>query len=83
VPKSPSNHFANFLKACKGEEKCRSNFAVAAPLCQVMGLGVIAQQLNTRLIFDPNKKQITNSKEGNALLAGPPPRKGWEQFYKV
>jgi hypothetical protein len=25
VPKSPSNHFANFLKACKGEEKCRSS----------------------------------------------------------
>ncbi len=26
VPKSPSNHFANFLKACMGEEKTRSPF---------------------------------------------------------
>lgn len=83
VPKSPSNHFANFLKACRGEEKCRSSFAVSGPLCQMMGLGVIAQQLNAQLQFDPGKKRFTNSKAGNDLLDGPPPRKGWESFYKV
>ncbi|ACU05081.1 Gfo/Idh/MocA family protein [Pedobacter heparinus] len=83
VPESPSNHFANFLKACKGEEDCRSSFAIAGPLCQVMALGVLAQRLNTRLVFDAHKKQISNSKIGNELLAGPPPRKGWSQFYKM
>jgi hypothetical protein len=83
VPKTTSNHFANFLKACKGEEKCRSSFDVAGPLCQVMALGVLAQRLNTKLFFDSRKKQITNSKAGNELLVGPPPRKGWEQFYKM
>ncbi|WP_297820649.1 hypothetical protein [Segetibacter sp.] len=83
VPVSPSNHFANFLKACKGEEKCRSSFDIAGPLCQVMALGVLAQQLNTRLIFDSKTKQITNNKMGNQLLVGPPPRKEWEQFYKM
>lgn len=83
VPKSPSNHFENFLKSCKGEETCRSSFAVAGPLCQVMALGVLAQRLNTKLMFDSKTKQITNNKVGNQLLVGPPPRKGWEQFYKV
>jgi len=83
VPVSPSNHFANFLKACKGEEKCRSSFDIAGPLCQVMALGVLAQRLNTRLVFDAHKKQITNSTVGNGLLVGPPPRKAWEQFYKM
>ena len=83
VPESPSNHFANFLKACKGEEKCRSSFDIAGPLCQVMALGVLAQRLNTRLVFDANKKQITNNNVGNELLVGPPPRKGWEQYYKM
>ena len=83
VPPSPSNHFENFLKACKGEEKCRSSFDVAGPLCQVMALGVLAQRLNTKLMFDRQKKQITNNKEGNQLLTGPPPRKGWEQYYKM
>ena len=46
VPKSPSNHFAIFLRACKGEEKCRSSFDIADPLSQVLVLGVTAQRLN-------------------------------------
>jgi predicted dehydrogenase len=83
VPKSPSDHFANFLKACKGEEKCRSSFAVAGPLCQAMAIGVIAQQVNARLSFDPATKQITNHQVANGLLAGVPPRKDWEQFYQL
>ncbi|RKE46913.1 Gfo/Idh/MocA family oxidoreductase [Sphingobacterium detergens] len=83
VPKSPSNHYANFLKACKGEEKTRSAFEIAGPLSQVFCLGVIAQRLNTKLIFDPQKKEISNDKFANALLAGPPPARGWEQYYKM
>lgn len=83
VPESPSNHFANFLKACKGEEQTRSPFAVAGPLSQVFCLGVLAQWTNTRLVFDRDKKIITNNKKANELLVGPPPRKGWEQYYKV
>src|SRR5690606_38952376 len=55
TPKSPSNHFANFLRACKGEEKTRSAFEIAGPLSQVFCLGVIAQRLNTKVIFNPEK----------------------------
>ncbi len=83
VPKSPSNHFANFLKACKGEEKTRSPFEIAGPLSQVFNLGVLAQQLNAKLVFDRNKKQITNIKVANQMLVGVAPRKGWEQYYKL
>jgi predicted dehydrogenase len=83
VPKSPSNHFANFLLACKGLEKTRSPFEVSAPLSQVFSLGVLAQWLNAQLLFDRNTRQITNNKMANDLLTGPPPRKGWEDFYKV
>ncbi|MDC7218197.1 MAG: Gfo/Idh/MocA family oxidoreductase [Spirochaetales bacterium] len=83
VPESPSNHFANFLLACKGEEKTRSSFEIAGPLSQVFNLGVLAQQLNTKLEFDRKKKQITNNKLANQLLVGTPPRKGWEEYYKL
>ena len=83
VPATSSNHFENFLLACQGEERCRSSFAVAGPLCQVMGLGVIAQRLNTTLKFDPVAKKITNDKGANELLAGVPPRKDWAQYYKL
>ena len=83
VPVSPSNHFANFLLACKGQEKCRSSFDIAGPLSQVFTLGVLAQRMSTRILFDRVTKQITNDKFANQLLVGTPPRKGWEEFYKL
>jgi predicted dehydrogenase len=83
VPKSPSNHFENFLLACNGIEKTRSPFEIAGVLSQVFSLGVVAQRLNTQLFFDSRTKEITNNAFGNALLTGIPPRKGWEEFYKL
>lgn len=83
VPKSPSNHYANFLLACKGQEQTRSPFSVAGPLSQVFCLGVIAQRLNTKLQFDRKTKQITNNPTANQMLVDTPPRKGWEEFYKL
>jgi hypothetical protein len=78
-----SNHYENFLLACKGQEKSRSPFSVSGPLSQTMTLGCIAQRLNTKFTFDPAAQQITDNKIADGLLVGPPPRKGWEQFYKV
>ncbi|MBC8009604.1 MAG: Gfo/Idh/MocA family oxidoreductase [Burkholderiales bacterium] len=83
VPKTPSNHFANFLLACQGREKTRSNFAVAGPLCQAMALGIIAQRVNSPLKFDATTRRITNHALANALLDGPPPRGEWAQYYKL
>lgn len=78
-----SNHFENFFKSIKGEEKTRSPFSVSGPLSQVFCLGVIAQRLNTSLDFDSKNKTITNNDFAQSLLVGPPPRQGWEDFYKV
>jgi hypothetical protein len=83
VPESTSNHFENFVLACKGEERTRSPFDVSGPLSQVFVLGTLAQRLNTKLKFDRESKQITNSSLANDLLQGPPPRKGWEEFYRL
>ncbi|MDR1517878.1 MAG: Gfo/Idh/MocA family oxidoreductase [Dysgonamonadaceae bacterium] len=82
VPKSPSNHFANYLLACQGVEKTRSPFAISGPLSQVFCLGVMAQRLNRKIVFDRNTKQVKNDAFANAFLTGLPPRKGWEEFYK-
>jgi predicted dehydrogenase len=84
VPRSTSNHHKNLLLAVKGQEKCRSSFAVAGPLCQTMALGIIAQRVNAgKLTFDPATQQVTNHKLANELLAGATPRKDWEQYYKL
>lgn len=83
VPKSSSNHFANFLLACQNKERTRSPFSIAGPLSQVFSLGVIAQQLNTKLIFDRDTKTITNNAMANTILVGNEPRKGWEQYFDM
>lgn len=83
VPTSTSNHYKNFLLACNGQEQARSPFEVAGPLSQVFCLGVIAQQLNAKLKFDPNSKRFTNNEHANQLLKGAEPRKDWKYFYKL
>jgi hypothetical protein len=83
VPKSTSDHFANFMLACQGKEKTRSPFEIHGPLCQMFSLGVIAQRMNTKIVFDRKTKQITNNAFANALLVQAPPRSGWEEFYKL
>ncbi|MEJ6572007.1 MAG: Gfo/Idh/MocA family oxidoreductase [Akkermansiaceae bacterium] len=81
-PQKNSNHYANFLLACKGEEEARSHFAVSGLLTQVFNIGVLAQRFGGEIKFDSKTKQITNNAAANALL-NPAPRKGWEQYYKL
>ena len=83
-PKSPSNHYKNFLLGVKGEEECRSRFSVSGPLCQFMAFGVIATQVNAKVEFDLKTRRITNHAVADKMLAiGEPPRKGWEDYFKV
>lgn len=83
VPQSTSNHYMNFLLACKGEEKARSPFEISGPLSQVFSLGVLAQRIGTKLNFDRQSERITNNSLADSLLSGPAPRPEWAQYYKV
>jgi predicted dehydrogenase len=81
-PQRNSDHYKNFLLACKGEEEARSPFSISGPLSQVFNLGILAQRFGTELAFDAQSKQITNHKAAQALM-DPAPRKGWEEFYRL
>ena len=80
---SGSGHHLNFIRGAQGEEQTRSPFHISGPLSQMFSLGVIAQRLGGELEFDRKTKRITNNKVADALLEGPPPRKGWEEYYKL
>jgi predicted dehydrogenase len=77
------NHFMDFALAVKGEKKANSNFAVAGELSKVLCLGCIAQRSKSSFKFDRKTETITDNKIANQMLVGPPPRKGWEEYYKV
>ena len=81
--KAHNNHWRNFLLAVRGEEEAKSPFRVAAPLSQIFCLGVVAQRLNRSFRFDPAAGRVEGDEEANALLQGPLPRKGWEEYYSV
>ena len=81
-PQKNSNHFKNFLLACKGEEEARSPFSVSGPLCQVFNLGIIAQRMGGVIEFDSKYQRIVNNNAAQALI-DPAPRKGWEEFYRL
>jgi len=81
-PQRNSNHYENFLLACKGEEIARSPFSVSGPLTQVFSLGIIAQLLGGEIRFDRTSEEIIGDERASALM-DPPPREGWEEFYKL
>ncbi len=76
------DHLQSFTRACLGLGTTNSPFSVAAPLTKVLLLGVICQYLNENLEFDPGTETFPNHPAANDLLAGPPPRAGWEGYYE-
>lgn len=77
------NHLTGFIQACKGRGETRSPFRIGGELTQVLMLGVVCQRLNEALEFDPGSKRFKGNARANELLDGPPPRRGWEEFYRL
>ncbi len=77
------DHMESFTQACMGNGKTQSPFSVGGEVTQVLLLGVVCQYLNAELEFDPETKRFKNNDLANAILDGPPPRKGWEGFYSA
>lgn len=77
------DHAENFLMACRGEAEANSPFSVGGPLNQMFNLGILAQQFGGSITFDRESKQITSHDRGSEMLAGAPPRPGWEQYYRL
>ena len=78
----PSDAFRNFLLSVCGDETPHTPFRVAAPLCQTLALGRLAQQLNRPVRFDPIMRRVVGDAEAQRLLDGPAPRAGWEEYYR-
>ncbi|MBN2138376.1 MAG: Gfo/Idh/MocA family oxidoreductase [Sedimentisphaerales bacterium] len=83
IPRSPG-HYIEWVEACKGGKPAGSNFDHAGPLAEAVLLGNVAlrpelrEQMNrTKLLWDPEKFEITNVPEANQFLHHEY-RKGWE-----
>jgi len=76
-PRVEGGPIEEFVRAVKGEgPKPGSNFDYAAPMTEVMLLGIIAAQHGGKLEWDSKNMKITNRPELNVYLKDPV-RKGW------
>jgi predicted dehydrogenase len=73
------NHEMNWARACKGLEEATSPFSYAAPLTEVMLLGLVALRAGQgrRIHYDARAMRVTNAPEANRFLSRDY-RPGWE-----
>ena len=83
LERSPGHHI-EWINACKGGKPAGSNFDHAGPLAEAVLLGNVALRPELReignrkkLLWDPEKFQITNVPEANQFLRSEY-RQGWE-----
>ena len=74
---STNYHYNNWLRACKGEATCNSNFGFSARLTESILLANIALHLNSNLDIDPDKRTVIGNERASELINFSP-REGWE-----
>jgi predicted dehydrogenase len=79
TPRREGLHFRNFLNAIAGTEKANSPFDYAAPLTEVMLLGIAALRAGQgkRVLYDAEAMQFTNAPDANQFLTREY-RAGWD-----
>ena len=66
------------MRACKGGTPACSNFDIAVPYIEWLGLGAAALRVGPgKLLWDAKNMRFTNNNEANQYLK-PYIRKGWE-----
>lgn len=70
VPRIEVSHEVNWVQACKGEAKASCPFEYAAPLTEVMLLGIVALRAGPgqKIVYDAQNMKVTNVAAANAYL---------------
>ncbi len=76
-PRVGTSHEMNWIEAIRGNAHATSPFEYAAPLTEVMLLGIAALNAGKRIEYDAKNMRIKNVADSDALLKRQY-RKGWE-----
>jgi predicted dehydrogenase len=71
-----TDHYQEWVQACKGGPKTSADFGYAGPLTETVLLGNLAALAGMRLFWDTEKFEITNMPEANKYLRREY-REGW------
>jgi predicted dehydrogenase len=76
LTRSPG-HYRDWLRACKGGERSCSNFDYAGPFTEWVLMGVIAQRVEGKLLWDSKAMKFKNNPKANQYVSRDY-RKGWK-----
>ena len=70
LPRIAESHEMNWVNACKGQAEASCPFGYAAPLTEVMLLGMVALRAGqgSKILYDGPNMRITNDEAANAYL---------------
>jgi predicted dehydrogenase len=69
-----SEHFLEWVRACRGGPAARANYAYEAPIVETLLLGCIAVRTHEVLVWDAQNFKFTKGSERAAALIAPPYR---------
>jgi len=76
LPRVPDCHEQDWVRACKGGPAAGANFDYSGPLSEMCTLGNVAKRLDTRILWDPEKFEVTNLAQANQYVRKTY-REGW------
>jgi predicted dehydrogenase len=69
-------HYAEWVRACKGDRQTGANFEYGAHLTEICQLGNIAKRVDGRIAWDAVNMRVTNNEAANQYVKAPY-RSGW------
>jgi predicted dehydrogenase len=76
IPRAVGGQWAEWLRACRGQDKAMCPFAYAGPLTEVILLGCLAQRLDGTIDWDSDRMKVINRPEADRFVR-PEYREGW------
>lgn len=76
LPRVQGGHYAEWVRACKGDHKTGADFQYGAHLTEICQLGNVAKRVQGRIDWDADTMRVTNNDEANQYVTKNF-RKGW------
>ena len=76
LPRVPGGHYAEWVRACKGDRKTGASFDYGSHLTEICQLGNIAKRVDGRIVWDAANMRVTNNEAANQYVKAPY-REGW------
>jgi predicted dehydrogenase len=76
IRRSNGGQWTEWVRACKGDRPAASSFGYSGPLTEMVLLGVLAQRVSRKILWDAAAMKVTNLPEANRHVRSEY-RKGW------